>query len=500
MKHATITLLDEVNVRVDGLDTEHHKLFWNAYGIYTENYFFNPKHKLGAWDGKIRYYHMDGATYFHLLEEIMPKIVALGYDVKLDDRRDSIFVSPPLIDNSFFSNITWPDTDEPVILYDHQVRVVNSLIADGSGLAIAATGAGKTLCCGALCSSYNKFGIRMLVIVPSQDLIEQTRSDFEWLQLDVGEYSGAKKDLEHATVVSTWQALQHNPTIINSFQGIIVDEAHGLTGPVLQSLLLQTGGKIAHRFGVTGTLPKPKTDELSVKLAVGPVKAVVPANELIELGILAKLDIHIQQLEEDFHEKYKEFLKVAIQKKTYTQFKDSYFPDFSAEKSYLQRNKVRNAYIAKRIQELSLQGNTFVLVDGIDVGKNLANAIPGAVFVHGNDKSKVRKQIYKMFNTENNLVVIATVNIASTGINIKRIYNLCLIDIGKSFTRVIQSIGRGLRVAADKDHVDVFDFCSDLKYSRKHLTERQKYYKEAQYPFNKKVVQYLKNNNNEVIC
>ena len=43
------------------------------------------------------------------------------------------------------------------------------------------------------------------------------------------------------------------------------------------------------------------------------------------------------------------------------------------------------------------------------------------------------------------------------GINIPRIFNLVLIEPGKSFVRVIQSIGRGIRKAKDKDHIQIWD-------------------------------------------
>jgi len=87
-------------------------------------------------------------------------------------------------------------------------------------------------------------------------------------------------------------------------------------------------------------------------------------------------------------------------------------------------------------------------------------------------------------------VVIATVNIASTGLNIKRIFNLMFIDVGKSFIRVIQSIGRGLRKAPDKDYVDVTDICTDLKYGKRHVRERIKFYTEAKYPHKKRKINY----------
>jgi superfamily II DNA or RNA helicase len=73
--------------------------------------------------------------------------------------------------------------------------------------------------------------------------------------------------------------------------------------------------------------------------------------------------------------------------------------------------------------------------------------------------------------------------VAAVGINVPRIFNLALIEPGKSFVRVIQSIGRGLRKAQDKDFVNVFDICSSAKFSKRHLTSRKKYYKEANYDF-----------------
>jgi superfamily II DNA or RNA helicase len=58
-----------------------------------------------------------------------------------------------------------------------------------------------------------------------------------------------------------------------------------------------------------------------------------------------------------------------------------------------------------------------------------------------------------------------------------------LIESGKSFTRVIQSIGRGIRKAHDKDFVQIYDITSTCKYAKKHLTERKKFYKDAKYEF-----------------
>jgi CRISPR/Cas system-associated endoribonuclease Cas2 len=65
-----------------------------------------------------------------------------------------------------------------------------------------------------------------------------------------------------------------------------------------------------------------------------------------------------------------------------------------------------------------------------------------------------------------------------------------MLESGKSFVRVIQSIGRGLRMAKDKDFVTIYDICSDCKFSKRHLGARKTFYKEAGYPFEIEKIDY----------
>ena len=279
---------------------------------------------------------------------------------------------------------------------------------------------------------------------------------------------------------------------------IIVDEAHGLKGKVLQDLLVNHGKDIPFRFGVTGTLPKGKTDAMSVKIAVGPTRYVIPAHELQEMEHLAKLHIDIIQHELDFTDKYQHYLETTedLKIKTYKEFIDTYFTEYSEEKRYLQGHVARTQWIANYIkaQHSRELGNVLCLVNGIAFGKKLASLIPDAIFLSGKDKMAVRREAYDLFKNRNDVTVVATVNIASTGLDIPRIFQLIGVDMGKSFIRTIQSIGRGLRRAEDKDEVTYTDICSNLKYSRRHLTERKKYFKEAQYKYQLHKVE-LKNAN-----
>ena len=856
-KVCKIILIDEVNCACLGMSQAHNMFFFEKYGIHTENYFFSPKYQLGSWDGKIRYFHKTGKTYITLLDEIVPDIVEFGYEIELEDKRNSLPVTPELIDENFFSIVLGPD-GKPWKVRDYQVEMVNSLLSASNGIGIAGTGAGKAqpldskiltpsgwvtmadinindyicapngnfarvtgifpqgkkeifeitlhdkttvracaehlwnvnypetkyrnntvskiistqdiidfletksqdskiknnisipcvapvnynvkgilniepyllgaligdgsissgsitissadseilesveqhvtqlnlclkhrgkydydivkkekqntfppsknilieelkelnlygthsydkfipvdykrssiedrfelirglmdtdgtvdnrggrmsyttvskilahdvqeviqslggiatitskiptytykgvkkqgrvaytchiahqtpkrlfslkrkrdLCyslhadgrtkpsrriksiksvgiapaqcilvdspehlyitdnfitthntsmCAALALSYERAGnIRSLIIVPDTTLTDQTREAYASFGLDVGEYSGAVKDLTHKHVVATWQTLQNNPQVVTEFQMVIVDECQGLRGAVLTKLLNDYGKHISYRFGVTGTLPDGESDAVAVRIAVGGVRYEIPAHELIEAGHLSTLDIDIIPLVVNLKPQYEAFKEQVkddpeLSKTTYTKFKNSYFPDFTSEKKFLHSQPSRLDWISNDLtNKAMITGNVLCLVNGVAFGRKLAKQTPGAVFLHGKDEREVRKEIYKQFENHDNLIVIATVNIAGTGLDIERIFNLVLVDIGKSFIRVIQAIGRGLRKGGDKSHVFVTDLCSDLKYSKRHSTTRKKHYRNAKYPYKERKVDY----------
>lgn len=467
---------------------------FTAYALPSKGYFFNPRFKIGAWDGKINFFQASGQTYNYLLDEICGKVTQMGYDeVGIDDQRKGYVHKFEPIDKDIFSDIIYPDSGEPIELAPHQVRCVNALLAEPNGLVIAGTGAGKTLMTAAMCTRFAEAKLRTLIVVPSLDLISNTRDEMIMAGIeDVGEFSGTTKDLNHIHVVSTWQSLKNVPMLMKDFQVVLVDEVHTARSAELKKLLVEFGSHIVHRYGMTGTLPDDPCEAMTVHTALGPVRESVPASELIALGWLATLQIEQLELKENLQVEYDEFKKTYFgPPKSYIQFKKEYFPDYDSERSFLETNHARQLWVATYFDNLRKnKGNTFVLVTSIDVGKELSALIPNSHFVYGKDKVKARKLIYELFKSGNDVLVFATVGIASTGINIKRIFNLGLLDLGKSFIRVIQSIGRGLRKAHDKDHLDVYDITSDLKYSTKHAKDRIGFYQKAQYPFKRTKVDY----------
>ena len=159
------------------------------------------------------------------------------------------------------------------------------------------------------------------------------------------------------------------------------------------------------------------------------------------------------------------------------------YGSYQSEMKYLTGDIARLEQVGKIFTQIAEDGNVLLLVNYVKTGKLLEEMIPNSVFLSGNDKVDKRKEEYARAHSENNIVIIATYGIAAVGLNIPRIFNLGLFEPGKSFVRVIQSIGRGLRLATDKDHVEIWDITSTCKYSKRHLTQRKKFYKDVQYPF-----------------
>jgi len=322
-----------------------------------------------------------------------------------------------------------------------------------------------------------KYG-RSIVIVPNKDLVRQTEEDYINCGLDVGVYFGDRKDIGKTHTICTWQSLNSllkktkkgEDNIMDFIEDVIcvmVDEVHQAKADVLKDLLTSVFANVPIRWGLTGTIPKADYEFASLRSSLGEVINRLAAKELQDQGVLANCEVNIVQTQETAE-----------------------YTSYQSELKFLLEDKKRMEYLAEMIKEVSKTGNTLVLTGRIKNGQLLQELLPGAEFVQGEMKTNDRKDAYKEINQGTNTITIATYGVAAVGINIPRIFNLVLLEPGKSFVRVIQSIGRGVRIAEDKDFVQIWDVTSRCKFSKRHLTERKKYYKDAEYPFNIQKVKY----------
>ena len=324
---------------------------------------------------------------------------------------------------------------------DYQVETINKFIENPQCIQEIATGAGKTIITAALCQLVEPYG-RTITIVPNKSLVTQTEEDFVACNLDTGVYYGDRKEIGRFNTIATWQSLnvlekkskdEHSTEFKEFIQGIntvIIDEVHMAKADVLKRLLT---GPFAHcgiRWGLTGTVPKADYEFMGIKVSIGDVINKLPAKELQDKGVLANCHVNVLQTQD------------------HPQFKN-----YQEELKWLTTDNNRMTWIANTIKDISTSGNTLILVDRISAGEILQKKLKDSVFISGSTKNTERKEHYDEVSTAQSKIIIATYGVASVGINIPRIFNLVLIEPGKSFVRVIQSIGRGIRKAEDKDKV-----------------------------------------------
>jgi superfamily II DNA or RNA helicase len=487
MKSATIVIKDEVNIKIEGLDLDARKALVKAFKYELPYARHMPAVRLGRWDGTVSYFQLGGSTYVNLLPEIVPILEKFDYDIELDDQRDysTVFDFEQIKEDSF-AHKAWPKghpmVGQSVMLRDYQVEIINNFLSNPQCIQEVATGAGKTLMTAALSLSVEKYG-RSIVIVPNKSLVTQTEADYVNLGLDVGVYFGDRKEYGRTHTICTWQSLNNMMKKTKSGEAevdiqdfiedvicVMVDEVHMAKADALKTLLTGVMSRVPIRWGLTGTVPKEKFESQALLVSLGPVISKLSASTLQAAGVLAQCHVNIVQLVD--HVEY---------------------ADYQSELKYLLEESGRLDAMAALVQQVNTTGNTLVLVDRTECGRQLVERLGDkAVFVSGATKTKARQAEYDMVANSTDKIIVATYGVAAVGINIPRIFNLVLIEPGKSFVRVIQSIGRGIRKAEDKDHVQIWDVTSTCKFAKRHLTKRKQFYKEANYQFTAEKLDWMK--------
>ena len=482
MSSCKLVIKDQVNVKFENLSLDWRKKLHNKFKYQLPYAFHLPAVKLGRWDGKIAFFGLGGTTYLNLVDQILPILETGGVYVELEDKRPVHNLSFTKIDKNYLSGIVWPETHpcagQKIELRDYQIETINKFLEDTQSIQEIATGAGKTIICAALCQLVEPYG-RTITIVPNKSLVTQTEEDYLTCNLDTGVYYGDRKETGRYNTIATWQSLnvlekkakdEHTTDFKEFIQGIntvIIDEVHMAKADVLKKMLT---GPFAHcqiRWGLTGTVPKEDYEFMGIKCSIGNVTHRIPAKELQDKGVLANCHVNVLQTQDH-----------------------PMFKNYPQELKWLTTDSTRMTWIAQTIKDISTSGNTLILVDRISAGEILQKKLKDSVFISGSTKNTERKEHYDEVSTTQNKIIIATYGVASVGINIPRIFNLVLIEPGKSFVRVIQSIGRGIRKAEDKDHVQIWDITSSCKFAKRHLTQRKKFYKEANYPYTIEKIDY----------
>jgi superfamily II DNA or RNA helicase len=304
--------------------------------------------------------------------------------------------------------------------------------------------------------------------------VNQLQGDFEdyGVKFTYSGWTGGTEPQDTQVVICNSENLlaqfTNNPWIV-SVNLLTTDECHKISADNQISKIIN---KIhtPNKFGFTGTLSDKPIDQWKTIGTFGSVIYEKKSKELRDEGYISDVEITVLQLN---HPKTKIQLNHPKTKKF----------NYKDELEYLYKHEKRNQIIAKLSESLS--GNVLVMVNHLDHGDMLLSLMhtrsdKRVFFVKGEMEVEERKKIIDMMEKNDNIICIAMASIFSTGINIKNLPNIIFAGLGKSFIRVVQSIGRGLRLHDNKSKLRIIDVSDNLKYSHSHALHRQEIYNREQ--------------------
>jgi superfamily II DNA or RNA helicase len=405
-----------------------------------------------------------------LLKTILEILDQCSIEYKLSDK----------IKNELISFTPEMELDELTLPYrDYQKNAILSAIGNKNGIFLIGTGGGKTLLTAGIIKNLQKYfkkPFKTIIIVPTIQLIQQTYTDFiEYGLTNVSKLSGKNQiDLNWDVLIIGSSYLTSKNTdlsILSQADIFICDECHIIKKSNKLSKIFKYV-KAPYKFGLTGTMPEDDIDKWNVIGKIGPIIYTKKTKSLLDDQYLTPFQICILNIS---HEKFK-----------FSYDKNSPTSSYIKEIEYLLASEKRNDIIKKLC--LKLKTNTIIMVDRIEHGEKLFNLLTNGndrkvFFIQGSTDIEERERIRKLMENNNEIIIIAIAKIFSTGINIPNLRNIIFASAGKAKVKIIQSIGRSLRLFPTKEKAYIFDIADNTYYSSIHKKARQLLYDGEEYEY-----------------
>ena len=461
------------------------------FTFFVPGYQFVPAFRNRLWDGKIRLFDLRTFEIYHgLLPYIEKFCEERSYEIEYGNPRpDLSYDFSEYHADKFIKELKIQSRGKDIEVRDYQKTAFVNGMRNYRKLLLSPTASGKSLIIYLFVRQLLAYHCKKgLIIVPTTSLVEQLTSDFAdyssangW---DVKEkvhkiYQGKDKKTDLPLTISTWQSLyQMPPEYFHQFDFIIGDEAHLFKAQSL-STIMSNCINTKYRIGLTGTLDGTKTHKLVLEGLFGPVERVITTKQLIDTGQVADFEIKCLVLKHD------DEICELMKKKSYQE-----------EIEYLFQEQRRNKFIKNLA--VSLKGNTLILYQYVEKhGELLYNLIKETknlgnrkvFFVHGKTDTDDREEIRRLTEQEKDAIIIASYGTFSTGINIRNLHNVIFASPSKSTVRVLQSIGRGLRLGENKTKAILYDIADDMRvgnrmnFTLQHFVERTKIYTQEKFKF-----------------
>lgn len=434
-----------------------------------KGYEYMPRYRAGMWDGYISLLKCTSGKTL-VPSGLLPDVI--------------IALKNAGITTSFFYDENKPSHDnnidvdilEGAVLRDYQQRAAVSLLERSRGIAKMATNAGKTYVFAAL---LRKLKLPSLVIVQSLDLLYQTSERLaQYLDSDVGMIGDGNFSLGDYTTVATIQTLNswydRHPKKFRELsarnQVLVIDECHHVAHNKTFDILMSVGGW--YRWGFSGTpLDRGMLNDLKLIACTGPVRTEISNAELISNGLSSVPMVYIHDMDE-------------------TSDEDAW--DFDYHSAYvccIVENKTRNCKVVQLSHDyVASEKSVLVIVKWVRHGKVLYRMLQQAGvnsrFVSGSSSKEERQSALHGMATGVPVAVIAT-PIFDEGVDLPALDSIILACGGASTIKLLQRIGRGLRIKPDASrNVEIHDFLdSDNEYLLNHSDTRVGVYEQEGFQY-----------------
>ena len=508
MNELEVDKLNEVYLQIRNLTQSSALELKEYFSCFIDNYWFSPKVKAKLWDGKISFYDWKNQTIpFGLFPQFVKFCNKFNYQYKVNFSKEDVINQ--ITDEEFEEFYEAIFKDSTYSPRDYQDESIKKALRMKRGVIESATASGKSLSIYAIIRfilgiiTENK---KILFVVPNINLVNQIFSDFVdygWKQAESNcslIYNNSKKvDWEKPIIISTWQSLIKKPAeFFQKFQAVIVDEVH-LAQAISINKILKQCINADYRIGLTGTMPESLISQFTIYGYLGPKIFEIKSFELIEKGILSKIkiaNILLQYPKETVYEYWHDDEDNI--KKT------SYQDELNIIYGYKKRNEIFK-YIINNINQ---SHNVLILCHKINHLKLIKEYIE-KIFtnhkiyeIYGLTEGDERERIRKLSNLQESTIILGTYATLSTGFNLPRLHHIIFASSFRSKIKILQSIGRGLRVHDTKDRLLVWDIVDDLSwvhnwgdndvkhinYVYEHWKERLRYYNAQNFNYITKVI------------
>ncbi|MCK4260175.1 MAG: DEAD/DEAH box helicase family protein [Halanaerobiales bacterium] len=431
----------------------------NEYSYNIEGAIWSNLYKRGIWDGKKHLFIRGKQTlplglFFSLLDLLKKYNAYYKTELKIkviDDRNKEIM----------FKKFNKVYKKSLLNLHYYQKDAINIAIKKEMGIIYIGTGGGKTEIAKEI---IRRVDGRSLFVVNRIELANQTVDEFKKdLTNNVGVLIEGNLDIYNKVTIASIQTIaailkrkdettEKLKIFLSNINVCFWDECQNIKSTGMYGVFSTNLINCRYLFGLTGTPFRADENTLMMNGVVGFSIYIKTTEELQDENFICKsrcLFIDNKKTKQDVYEKFTE---------KYNEF--------------IVKNEDRNSYI-KDIVDKNPDKKILIVTKIIKHGEMLSKMCDGYL-ITGTTNRNLRKDYFDEFKNSGKNVLVGSVKIFSSGINIPNLDIIINACANKSDVDTIQTIGRVLRKNTNKTEGLYIDFYDNDTYFKKFSDERIK--------------------------